>query len=232
MKGQIHTSHILLLIPLFLLAFGCVHEYETVVGDSWLVEVNFSINDPEYWPDNQSVKVGVFEEDDSKTPYTSVTLSASDEADFDISLGEVPEGKYYVKLYLTENGVYKVAIQSTDLITIDQEENIVLDDVTLLSFDRIQNQIFSNCQLCHGGSSGELAADLNLTKGNSYSALVNVAATNYPAMVRVLPGSANYSYLLQVMDKDIDFDHAASSSVTDPDRTLIVNWINAGAKEN
>jgi len=219
------------LVIFLLTTVSCTHEYEEVIENDWRVDLNITFSDPEFWPDNQQIRIGVFDNDSYKVPVASVIINRPEGKTASVSMSNVPEGTYDLQLYLTENSVYKAVV--TDLGTLNVITDIAVEPetVSLLTYSRIQNQVFANCQVCHGGSSGELAAELDLTKENSYNSLVNVPAVNNPLMIRVLPGAARNSYLIKVLEKEVDFDHPASSTATDDDIQLIIDWINTGAKK-
>ena len=219
-------------VMICILLSACTHEYVTPVENTWRIDVSLTFTDPEFWPDGQQMRVGVFDEDNARQAVGSVQVSRPENNSTTVSVGHVPEGQYRLQLYLTENGVYKVMVADLGEVSLTENASIESSPLTLLTYSRVQRQVFNNCQLCHGGSSGELAANLNLTEGNSYGSLVGVTAVKNPAMIRVRAGSANFSYLLKVLQKEIDFDHPASSSATASDRQLVIDWINEGAKNN
>jgi len=212
---------------------GCTHTYDPEVENTWDVDIKLSFVDPEFWPEDQRVYIGLFNEESSKVPVAKVSIAEpSDVNSFSVSLNEIDEGGYSAKLYLTENGVYKVSI--ADFGTYEVYDDLIkeVDPIQLISFDRVQRQVLNNCIVCHGGSSGDVAAELNLTSGSSYENLVGVKSYMESELYRVYAGSSSYSYLLKVLNKDIDFDHAASSSATEADRQLIIDWIDQGALNN
>jgi uncharacterized protein (TIGR03118 family) len=66
---------------------------------------------------------------------------------------------------------------------------------------QIQAAVFTPlCSGCHNGSqpaNGALPGSQNLTAGNSYASLVNVASHEQPSLLRVKPGDPANSYLIQ-----------------------------------
>ena len=95
--------------------------------------------------------------------------------------------------------------------------------VTLSS---LQTTVFTpKCIGCHGGSSPE--AGMNLSAGQSFSNLVNVAATTQAGAIRVVPFSPSTSYLSIFLAAG-----HRSNSVTAQDRADIDSWILAGALNN
>jgi hypothetical protein len=66
-------------------------------------------------------------------------------------------------------------------------------------FQQIQDTIFTPiCTNCHAGASAP--AGLRLDAGNSYAMLVNVASAEQSALMRVEPGDAENSYLVQKIE--------------------------------
>jgi len=98
----------------------------------------------------------------------------------------------------------------------------------------IQPIFTNNCALggCHNSTAQE---GLNLSQGVAYSNIVNVASTQVPASMRVLPGDAANSYLVkkiegtQTVGVRMPKDRSALSSVSIQN---IKNWVNRGAKNN
>jgi len=211
---------------------ACTHEYFPDEKASWNVQVSLSFTDSQYWPEGQQIRVGAFNAGDMKNPVASVVVTRPSGENTQFAIGSIPEGTYQFKVYLTENSIYKVDLADLGEEAVISDLSLAKTGITLISFDRVQRQVLNSCILCHGGSSGQLAANLNLMPGKSYAQLVGVSSVKNPTFIRVNPESATYSYLVKVLNKDIDFDHAASSSATVADKQLITDWINEGAKNN
>lgn len=92
------------------------------------------------------------------------------------------------------------------------------------------------CTSCHTGTPATAPAGLVLTAALSYSQIVNVSASEVPALKRVLPGNYLNSYLW----RKVDGTHAAvggsgtrmpqgASPLGASDIDLLRNWINSGA---
>lgn len=223
--------------PFFALVFliiasACTHEYIPDEKANWNVQVSLSFTDAQYWPEGQQIRVGAFSSDDPKNPMASIGVNKPSGENIQVAIGAVPEGIYQFKVYATENATYKSDIANLGEEDVSSDLSLSKSGITLISFDRIQRQILNACILCHGGSSGQLAANLNLMPEKSYAQLVGIQSIKNPSFQRVNPGSGTYSYLVKVLNKDIDFDHAASSSATVADKQLITDWINEGAKNN
>ena len=72
--------------------------------------------------------------------------------------------------------------------------------VGLSKLSEIQNKVFTpNCAVsgCHEGSNPQ--AELNLSQGNSFANLVNVASILNPPLKLVEPGNAGSSFLIKVL---------------------------------
>ncbi|MGD8535503.1 MAG: hypothetical protein PVF66_06585 [Candidatus Aminicenantes bacterium] len=103
------------------------------------------------------------------------------------------------------------------------------------SFSNHIQPIFTN-NCAQGGCHNSTAqAGLNLTQGVAYSNIVNVASTQVPQSMRVLPGDAANSYLVkkiegtQTVGTRMPQGRNALSSITIQN---IKNWVDRGAKNN
>lgn len=219
---------------LFVLAllYSCTHPYEPEVENTWNVEVEFSFIDPEFWPEGQQVKVGLFTDESNRFPIQSTAVYPPDANVSTVTMYDIVEGDYNAQLYLTENGVYKVKIADLGSYEVYNDLKQKAEAIKFVTFDRVQRQVLNGCVVCHGSSAGDIAANLNLTSGNSYEEMIGVKAFMQPAMELVYPGSSEYSYLMKVLLEEIDFNHAASSSATNADRQLVKDWIDEGALNN
>ncbi|MCW3785327.1 hypothetical protein [Plebeiibacterium sediminum] len=216
-----------------LLLVACTHPYEPDVANTWNVNVELSFTDPEFWPENQQIRVGLFTEESSRNPMVSKAINQPESNEpFQISISDVEEGDYTAQVYITENGIYKVSLSALNHLSIYSDTMEKTDAIQLITFNRVQKQVLNNCVVCHGSSAGDIAADLNLTQGYSYENLVGITSYKRPEMVRVYAGSAEFSYLIHVLNEDINFNHAASSSASDEDIQLVMEWIEEGALDN
>jgi hypothetical protein len=99
-------------------------------------------------------------------------------------------------------------------------------------FDAIQANVFTPiCSVCHTGATAPQG--LRLDAANSYNLLVNIASTEVPSILRVKPGDAANSYIIQKLE-----GHAAVGAQMPfgepplPASTIafIVQWITDGAQ--
>ncbi len=108
-------------------------------------------------------------------------------------------------------------------------------EVTLTS---IQANVFDlNCAVsgCHLGSSAPLGLDLS--EGNAFGSLVNVPSGEVPALMRVLPGDPENSYLVHKIEgrPTIIGDRmprGRPDPLTSEEIQAVRDWIAAGAKDN
>lgn len=101
----------------------------------------------------------------------------------------------------------------------------------------IQAQIFdTTCATCHTDVGRNPAAGLNLKSGSAFANLVNVASSGLPGAVRVIPGNANGSYLVQKIEGAPGIAGLRmprnGTPLTDAQTKMIRDWIAAGALNN
>jgi len=100
-------------------------------------------------------------------------------------------------------------------------------------FQEIQDTVFTPiCTQCHIGASAPLG--LRLDAANSYALLVNVASGEVPGLLRVNPGNANQSYLVQKIrgTASVGARMPLGQAALPQDRIdLIVAWVTAGAPQ-
>jgi hypothetical protein len=107
-----------------------------------------------------------------------------------------------------------------------------------VSFSSQVQPIFTaNCtnSSCHGGLSPQQGQ--NLTAGQAYSNIVNVASHEVPSYVRVKPFSSDSSYLYMKITGDSRIASGTvkmpkGSSLNPTDIQTIKNWIDQGAQNN
>ncbi|WP_239491168.1 hypothetical protein [Luteitalea sp. TBR-22] len=93
------------------------------------------------------------------------------------------------------------------------------------------------CTQCHTNQGRTPAANLNLTTEAGYAQLVNVASVQKPGAVRVIPGDADNSYLVQKLEGTPGIigqrmPRNAGPFLTEGQMLIIRRWINQGAQNN
>lgn len=192
------------------------------------------------WPSQYTLSIAAFSDDSdyAKTAknisvdddgYASVTLTGIDVSYATVEVCVISKLRARVYTFLS---VELSEYQEGDTICFEPSEAIETD-----MFDCVQSVVFeNNCTRCHGGN-GYYAGDLNLTEGNSYSALVNVASTrDADGALLVVPSYPDSSYLYRVIcgeeDEVLGMTHYDILSNDYVATQLVKNWISAGAVDN
>jgi uncharacterized protein (TIGR03118 family) len=107
---------------------------------------------------------------------------------------------------------------------------------------QLQAQIFTPiCSGCHSGFGTSLPGVQNLTAGNTFSNVVNVASIEQPALKRIAPNDPTNSYLIQKIEgaagitgSRMPFGCGSSSDPCLDQATidLVISWANQGALNN
>jgi uncharacterized protein (TIGR03118 family) len=150
----------------------------------------------------------------------SVTVSATATASIAIaqvelfaggtSLGIVTTPPYSVSwdTTLVANGSVPLTAVATDVDgnvgTSPVNSVLVSNGAPPATLTQIQSSVFTPiCSGCHNGSNpanGVLPGSQNLTAGNSFAMLVNVASLEQPSLMRVKPNDPANSYLIQKLE--------------------------------
>jgi mono/diheme cytochrome c family protein len=106
-------------------------------------------------------------------------------------------------------------------------------DIPAATLTQLQSTIFTPiCSSCHapGGDSP------NLTSGNSYASIVNVASTEQPSLLRIKPGDPDHSYLVLKAQGSAGISGvqmpALGTLLTQAQVDGIRSWVTAGALNN
>ena len=205
---------------------------ETIVGIS--VEASFSFLNSETFPDKDSYDMifGTF--GSSNVPIVSKNISKpADGETVKVSLSDIPEGSSSIRLCLAKPGrqtfytLYEMPLNAIP------EDDLVIPEQTidLIRYERVQQQVFNQCIVCHGGSGG-VGADLYFTPGESYGNLVGIPAQK-SAKNRVTPANVAGSFIIDVL-KDragLRYDHSTGiSGLKANDIVLLEEWIRTDAK--
>lgn len=106
------------------------------------------------------------------------------------------------------------------------------------SFATIQTQILTPaCESCHTDVGRTAAGGLNLKPGAAYPNLVSQNSSAKAGAVRVVPGNASGSYLVQKLEGAADIvglrmPRGGPPFLTDAQVALIRQWITEGARNN
>lgn len=185
------------------------------------------------WPVDYPIVIAAF--DEGEYPLISKGISKPALGDsITLTMAGIPEKAKEVSIALLNKSRKRITAFHTIKIDEDQRRNNFISGghvtVDLLSYNRIQNQFFSNCTNCHGASE-RAAAGLFLTEGKSYNALVGVTSAKDDDYLLVNPGMAEQSYIVHVLEGKTDkvhYDHTnVSFNSESEDIALLKSWINS-----
>ncbi len=183
------------------------------------------------------IYMGAFD-DESSVPLTSKIIAKPKEnANVNITLDNIPNNTAFIRLCLAQSDkkIIHVFYETPAILTSTNKITIQEQQINLLEYNRIQQQVFKQCIACHGGSS-KAAANLYLIPDSSYGNLVDRHATK-SAKKRVEAFSVEGSFLVDVLTKSKDevglsYPHSTGlSSLKKEDVTLVEEWIKDGAKK-
>jgi len=113
------------------------------------------------------------------------------------------------------------------------------------TFSSIAQNIFAStdssartaCVQCHTNQGRTPALNLNLLPDAAYAQLVNVPSAQKPGAVRVIPGDADNSYLVQKLEGHPGIvgqrmPRTAGPFLTEGQMLIIRRWIDQGAQNN
>lgn len=111
-----------------------------------------------------------------------------------------------------------------------------------VTLTQLQAQIFTPiCSTCHTGAGASLPGIQNLSAGNTYSNIVNVASIEQPSLLRIKPSDPANSYLIQKIEGAAGITGsrmpqgcgAASNPCLDQATIdLVKTWVSQGAQNN
>lgn len=116
--------------------------------------------------------------------------------------------------------------------------NTTTTTTSTVSFATIQSTILTPaCESCHTDVNRTAAGGLNLKSGAAYPNLVSQAASGKSGAVRVIPGNASGSYLVQKLEGASDIvglrmPRNGPPFLTDAQVATIRTWITEGARNN
>ncbi len=224
---NINMKQIILLILVIITVFSsCKKDKE--IEKTYSISGIANLKDKEYWSDIQEIHIGIFNIDNQRIIKSS-KIENSTNSTLNFSLNNIVEGTYHIKIFVYEKGQNKFTLIDYGTFSINQDLSLNEQALVLISYKRVQTQVFNSCIQCHGASSGQLASNLNLMPNISYQNLVNANSTN-STKLRVKPFELDSSFLIDVAKRNnINFDHPASQPIIDGDKNLLENWIIKGA---
>lgn len=218
---------------------GLIEEKNNIApsADTYTMQVTGNIQGINTWNGSYTVAFACFSEGND---YADIVKTIPATAGDTLTLKGVPSTATTAEIAILSPlrkriaTIYSYSI--TDEAAIDDTIKINVGDIDASMFTAINTHLFqgNNCSRCHQGASP--AAQLDLSKENAYSHIVNVPAHKEPSMMRVKPGNAEESFLYKVMtDPDVSLSYSHAGLFTDPVpqafQQIMKNWINAGAKQ-
>lgn len=196
------------------------------------ISAEFTFSETETWPEKYTIAFGAFSGSSTSPLAYSAVEKVADNTSVRVSL-DVPEKADNVRLYLANSAKQEVASFYTYSVEGNTSDlSLSSQRIQLVTFARMQGQIFNACITCHGGASGAPAGNVYFTQGNSWNNLIDVQST-MSSKKRVVPGDTAASFLLDVMrQKSLTFDHPASDALDEEDITLTKYWITRGASKD
>lgn len=117
--------------------------------------------------------------------------------------------------------------------------NAVAPPATTLT--QLQTNFFTPiCSGCHSGFGTSLPGSQNLTAGNSFGQIVNVASVEQPALFRIKPNDPANSYMIQKIEGASGISGSrmplgcpsSQPCLTQAQIDMFTSWVNAGALNN
>lgn len=217
---------------------GRIYEKEVVVTqEGRTMKLIGKISGIRNWASGYDVVVAGFEDKDEYSVISKSLPASADGIDLTMTLSGIPENVTTLKLCVVNRLRKSVA----DFQVLTKEEMNATTDTIVMNvgtvdvgmFNTVQTQVFDRrCIGCHGDN-GRAARGLFLTKGQSYSHLVEVPSSIDGNYFLVKPGDVENSYIHLVLNKEGYDGHGHLDILSgEPDMlTLIDDWINNGAQE-
>ena len=196
------------------------------------------INGIDKWTSDYSIVVAGFD-DESEYAIISkiVTTSVGEDGNTQVTMSGISDDVTKVELCTIDRLRRRVVTFCSINSSTAEADTIRMDagTIDISMYHAIQANIFTtNCIGCHGESTAA-AAQLHLTTGASYNALINQPSTIDGNMLRVKPNNAQESFLHLILNSN-DYSHHPHVDIL-PAKTktelleLIDNWIDGGAQQ-
>lgn len=193
------------------------------------------------WSSNYRVSIAGFEQADDEYASVSKVITASDIQDGKalVELSGIKDNVTLVRLCILDRlRRHIVGFKEVDISDATEPVKMDVGTIDISMFNTIQQSFFNTtCANCHGASN-RAAADLYLTEGKSYGALVDVDSKKVEGKKLVETNNAGNSVLHMVLNElsveGISMAHhdLVSEKNEQTILPLIDSWINNGAKEH
>ncbi len=204
------------------------------------VAVDATISGLDSWPDGYSVTLSGFSlaknEKNEPAEYSEISKQIINNGSTHITLGGIPQSVNYLEITVLNRIRQRVATLWQKELTNDEKstrDTLKIDagSINAGMYNYIQQEYFNNkCANCHGLGKRP-AAELFLTEGKSYAALVNVKSSKRSDINLVTPGDTAKSVLHKILKgefPEVEHNHFDKLDL-EQDKILIDNWILSGA---
>lgn len=131
---------------------------------------------------------------------------------------------------------YRATLAITDAATYTFVLSSATKTAAAATLSQLQAEVFTpRCSFCHTGGGSALPGAMNLTDGNAFANLVNVASRESTGLMRVAPGDAANSYLVRKLEgtNNVGARMPLGGPYLDADTLArIKSWIASGAPNN
>jgi hypothetical protein len=213
---------------------GDIYPDEFEYDSGVVVKASFIFAETETFPSSYQVLFGIFDNARAEPVVSKTIIKPGQGQVVSITLDNLPGDAASIKLCLTTLGKQPVFTFYEMEVPEHTGDSIVIpvQEIHLLQFSRIQQQVFTpSCAACHGSPG---AAGLSLVEGVSYNSLVDVPATKSPEpKARIVPSDVEGSFLIDVLEHGdlLKTDHTSIPSKYHDDLALLKEWIRNGAPQ-
>ena len=204
--------------------------------EGWTARVTGTICGQGTWAAGYEVVVAAF---GAESDYALITKNIpSGTQEVDLLMNAIPSEATTIELCVIDRLRQRVAtLKSVEInSSTDPREAIMIEagtmDAGMLS--TIQDQVLTpRCATCHG-LSATAAGGVNLTRGNTYAAIVGIPSRRVPDKSIVEPGKSAESVLHLMLNTSLSsswgYDHG-NADISDQWKEIITKWIDNGANE-
>lgn len=198
---------------------------------------SITIKDLNNWDINTKVIIAAYNTGKQKAVIYKKELSKPSYNTLDIECNGISIGGYTnIQIEVIKNGKTKV-MQYYGNTFIKMGNNILANKIMSIEgpaphfyFTKIQEGIFnSSCVQCHSNTLKE--AELDLSTGKSFKALVNIDSNKDDNIKLVTPTDIDNSFLYQVLKDKGNLTQLHATKLNSKQLKLIENWIKEGAKK-
>lgn len=207
---------------------GDIYAEETKKNDK-TITAQITLKGIKALPEENKLVLAAYYADEVVPVITQAITAGSENETVTVTLNYVPDDATRVTISVLNKTWREIYTYYDGKVPEGKTVSIPAQTINLLTYNRLQQQLFSQCVQCHGGSTSA-AAGLYLTEGNSYTNLVSHPAVNSDKG-RVTPGFISQSFLVDVLEGNatLRYTHTNISSLKDEDIALLKAWIESGA---